>query len=201
MSWNADADAGSVIPSRNTRHYTLRSVPSFLGGSFLQTEDWDVLATATASSPDNTRLMCFNECVIVGLCFGYHSTEKAFRLDHKKGGVGTMETGSIHPPPSGSELSPHDNFIKARHWSAPPVIILKPFEGFWGHKYQLLEWYCRVGGAAAFWWTLSKAKVFQCPISSRAFRCLGTETVSLQEITRWVKWPHFYPKWIYQLLG
>ena len=81
MSWNADADAGSMIPSRNTRHYTLRSVPSSPGGLFLQTEDWglrtedwDVLATATASSPDNTRLMCFNECVIVGLCFGYHST-------------------------------------------------------------------------------------------------------------------------------
>ena len=121
----------------------------------LRTEDWDVLAT--------TRLMCFNECVIVGMCFGYHSTEKAFRLDHKKGGVGTMETGSIHPPPSGSELSPHDTFIKARHWSAPPVIILKPFEGFWGHKYQLLEWYNWVGVGATFWWKLSKAKVFQFP--------------------------------------
>ena len=132
------------------------------------------------------------KCVIAGLlgCVLVITQPKRYFGWIKKGGVWTWGTGSIHPPPSGSELSPHDNFIKARHWSAPPVIILKPFEGFWGHKYQLLEWYCRVGGAAAFWWTLSKAKVFQCPISSRAFRCLGTETVSLQEIT--LKWhiPH-----------
>ena len=35
MSWNADADAGSMTPSRNTRRYTLRSVPSSPGRSFL----------------------------------------------------------------------------------------------------------------------------------------------------------------------
>ena len=29
MSWNAGADAGYMTPSRNTRSYTLRSVPSF----------------------------------------------------------------------------------------------------------------------------------------------------------------------------
>ena len=34
MSWNADAGAGSMTPSRNTRRYTLRSVPSSPGRSF-----------------------------------------------------------------------------------------------------------------------------------------------------------------------
>ena len=105
------------------------------------------------------------KCVIAGLlgCVLVITQPKRYFGWIKKGGVWTWGTGSIHPPPSGSELSPHDNFIKARHWSAPPVIILKPFEGFWGHKYQLLEWYNWVGVGATFWWTLSKAKVFQFP--------------------------------------
>ena len=34
MSLNADADAGSMTPSRNTRRYTLRSIPSSPGRSF-----------------------------------------------------------------------------------------------------------------------------------------------------------------------
>ena len=115
------------------KHQALHTYLRPLEGYFyrLRTEDWDVLATATASSPDNTRLMCFNECVIVGLCFGYHSTEKAFWLDHKKGilvgskqvGVWTWKTGSIHPPPSRSKLSPHDTCVsmsvslQASSWS------------------------------------------------------------------------------------
>ena len=36
MSWNAHADAGSMTPSRNTRRYKLRSVPSSPGRSFLE---------------------------------------------------------------------------------------------------------------------------------------------------------------------
>ena len=39
ISWNADADAGSMTPSRNTRRYTLRSVQSSPGRSFLKWEN------------------------------------------------------------------------------------------------------------------------------------------------------------------
>ena len=35
MLWNADPDAGSMTPSRNARRYTLRSVQSSPGRSFL----------------------------------------------------------------------------------------------------------------------------------------------------------------------
>ena len=48
MSWNADA--GSMTPSRNTRRYTLRSVPSSPGRSFLLLPEFSYSSLSGASS-------------------------------------------------------------------------------------------------------------------------------------------------------